>query len=53
MEPARIFPIAALVAGVLTFVASIEPVVGKVQGAPIGLGIAAAGFAVAAALVRR
>ena len=45
------FGVAAL-AAVLTILAAAEPSFGRVAGAPIGLGILSAGFAIAAALKR-
>lgn len=48
-----VFTVVALVAAGATLLGSLEPSFAKVGGAPIGLGIAAAGFAIAAALGNR
>ena len=46
----KIFGIVALVAAGATLLATLEPSFAKVGGGPIGLGIVAAGFAIASAL---
>ena len=53
MKPERAFGVLAILLGVVTVVMGAEPSFGQVGGGPIGVGIAAAGFAIAAALVRR
>ena len=53
MKPERAFGVLAILLGVVTVVMGAEPSFGQVAGGPIGAGIAAAGFAIAAALGRR
>lgn len=46
----QIYGIVALAAAAATLFATLEPSFAKVGGGPIGLGIVAAGFAIASAL---
>ena len=52
-KQALVFTVVALVAAAATLLASMEPSFTQAGGSPIGLGIAAAGFAIAAALSGR
>ena len=52
-KQAAVFTTLAILAAVATLMACIEPDFGVVGGAPIGLGLVAAGFAIAAATANR
>jgi len=52
-KQASIFTIAAMLAAVATLLVSLEPEFTRVGGSSIGLGLVAAGFAIAAAIANR